>query len=221
MGCGKQVTPDNSNTALVTGSMLIRLTTAGPMDFTNYQYAFVFNSSGTGGEPYANAYTTSFLNYSFVWIVGAQNAGGSVGAALYEYFPVTNGISRIIVPVPSNDLQLVANSNGQGTQLTLQFQRSLFDTPIPSATATPTSVNPAPTSAAQNIWYMNPFTIAVSTEPNVVEDAGGLGPNDTSFSLPLDVSTYFDNTNPFQKAAANTNVSPAAQILGGEVENEP
>ena len=199
--------------------MLIRFTTVGPMDFTNYRYAIVFNTSGNGQEPYANAYLTSFLNYSFVWIVGAQS-GFSVSPTLDQIFPISNGLGEIGVSVPPALVQLTTNSNGQNNQFTLQFQRSLFYTATPTATPTPVSATPTavPTTASQNIWYANVFTIDSN---NNILDAGGLGSSDTSFTLPLDTTTAFDNTSPFQKAGAISTASTSAQIAGGEIQNQP
>jgi len=218
MGCGRDVTP-STNTALLSGTMLIRFTTVGPMDFTNYRYAIIFNTSGNGQEPYANAYLTSFLNYSFVWIVGAQN-GLSVAPSLDQIFPITNGLGEIGVSVPPSSVQLTTNSNGQNTQFTLQFQRALFYTPVPAATATPTSSIPTavPTTASQSLWNINVFTIDSN---NNILDAGGLGPNDTSFTLQVDTTSAFDNTLPFKKAGAISTASTSAQIAGGEIENQP
>ncbi len=218
VGCGRSVTPSTS-TALLRGNMLIRLTTAGPLDFEKYRYAFVFNTSGNGQQPYANAYLTSFLNYSFVWIVGAQN-GFSVAPSLNQIFPINNGLGQIGLSVPSQLVQLNPNSNSQNTQFTLQFDRALFYTPVPTSSPTPASANPIPaaTTSAQNIWRMNVFVI---DNNNAILDAGGLGPNDTSFTLPLDVTTKFNINNPFRKAGATSTVDLSAQIVGGEIQNEP
>jgi hypothetical protein len=217
-GCGREVTP-STNTALVSGTMLVRFNTVGLLDFANYRYAIIFNTSGNGQEPYANAYLTSFLNYSFVWIVGAQN-GASVSATLDQIFPISNGLGEIGVSVPPSSVQLNTNSNGQNTQFTLQFDRALFFTPVPTSTPTPIAVDPTavPTTASQNLWNINVFTIDAN---NNILDAGGLGPNDTSFTLQVDTNTANDNTLPFKKAGAITTASTSAQIAGGEIQNQP
>lgn len=199
--------------------MLIRVMTVGPLDFADYQYAIVFNTSGNGQEPYANAYLTSFLNYSFVWVVGAQN-GLSAAPTLEEVFPITNGLGEIGVSVPPSSVQFIPNSNGQGTEFTLQFARALFYTVTPTATPTPVVALPTavPTTAGQQTWNINVFTMNSS---NQILDAGGLGPNDTSFTLQVDTTTASDNTLPFKKAGANSTASTSAQIAGGEIQNEP
>jgi hypothetical protein len=199
--------------------MLVRFLTVGPLDFNNYRYAIVFNTSGNGQEPYANAYLTSFLNYSFVWVVGAQN-GLSTAPTLEEVFPITNGLGEIGVSVPPSSVQFIPNSNGQGTEFTLQFNRSLFYTATPTATPTPVVALPTavPTTASRQTWNINVFTI---DNQNNILDAGGQGTNDTSFTLQVDTSTVSDNTLPFKKAGAISTSSSSAQIAGGEIVNEP
>lgn len=219
MGCGRSVTP-STNTALIPGTMQIRFTTVGPMDFNNYRYAIVFNTSGNGQQPYANAYLTGFLNYSFVWIVGAQN-GLSVAPTLVQIYPDGGSLHPFYPTVIPSQVQLTPNSNGLNTQFTLQFQRSIFNQPSPIITPTPTTVLPGPTAttASQNVWNINVFTIDANN--NILDAGGPLGANDTSFTLPEDVNTQFDNTNPFQKTGASATANTSAQISSGEIQNQP
>lgn len=193
------------------------------MNFNLYRYAIVFNTSGNGQEPYANAFTTSLLNYSFVWIVGSQG-GSSVAPTLEQIYPVANNLQDTYVAVPPQDVQLVLNSNGNNNEFTLQFNRSLFYT-IPPTAVTPTPASGAvataqPTTASQNIWNINVFTLDGNSPPNII-DAAGLGVSDTSFSLQVDTTQNVDNAQPFNKAGSVTVSDPAAQIQGGEILNSP
>ncbi len=198
--------------------MRIRFDTQSPMNFNLYRYAIVFNTSGNGQEPFANAFTTSLLNYSFVWVVGSQG-GSSVAPTLEQIYPISNGIQSTYVAVPPQAVQLILNSNGSNSEFTLQFQRALFNTIPPTASPTPTTTSlptAEPTTTAQSIWNINVFTI---DNNNNILDAGGLGVSDTSFSLQVDTTMNVDNALPFRKAGATAPSDPAAQIIGGEVIN--
>ena len=147
--CGRQVTFPKPGTiaGLPAGNMLIRYTVQGTFDFTNYTYAIVFNTSGSGGTPYANTqFNGGFLNYSFAWFVGGKFGTVQSPPVLLQYYltpgSTTNvGTQQIVVPL--NLATLTLNSNGQNSQFTLLFSRLLFDrppigSPTPSPVATPT-----------------------------------------------------------------------------------
>jgi len=157
--CGRQVTFPAPGTVagIPAGNMLIRYTVAGTFDFTDYTYAIVFNTSGNGGTPYANTqFNGGFLNYSFAWFVGGKFGTVQSPPVLLQYYltpgSTTNvGTQQIVVPL--NLATLTLNSNGQNSQFTLLFSRTLFDrppigSPTPSPTATPTAlpsgVTPSP-----------------------------------------------------------------------------
>src|SRR5579872_6116913 len=76
--CGKIVTlpPGTTSAGIPSGYMLVRFRTSAPMNFQKYQYLIVFNTSGTGGTPYANAvFTGSYQNFTFAFDVsGMTNA---------------------------------------------------------------------------------------------------------------------------------------------------
>ena len=149
--------------------MLIRYRTSSPMDFNAVRYAVVFNTSGNGQPPYANGYNTGYANYSFIFIV-TGNGIGSVTTQLFQVTaaPGSNG-QPIFYPINFNPQQVVLtpNSNGNNTEFTLNFDRTLFygafgptavpsmtpspstspsssPTPTPTPTATPTGGSPSP-----------------------------------------------------------------------------
>ena|GEM_PF-386899 len=228
--CGRQVTFPTPGTSggLPAGNMLVRYTVAGTFDFTDYTYAIVFNTSGNGGTPYANTqFNGGFLNYSFAWFIGGKFGTVQSPPVLLQYYltpgSTTNvGTQQIVVPL--NLATLTLNSNGQNSQFTLLFSRSLLDRPAIGA-GTP---SPAPSASANTCsvqytyicdgWYVNFFVL---NSTGVPLDALGLnGVNDTTFSLALPTNTSFDYVNQLTvPAGAVSNGNPNASIAGGEIKN--
>ncbi|HXP93108.1 MAG TPA: hypothetical protein VN905_06520 [Candidatus Binatia bacterium] len=159
-----------------------------PLDFTNVSYVIVFNTSGSGAQPYANALTSGFQNYSFAWIVGGT--GGNAQPQLVQYFSVPGtgtGLQTQPVVVPPQNVQLLVGTSGTPNEFTLNFARVSFNVPNPAVSATPsaaatatstptssptptsgptptpTGATPAPsllpTTAAQVNWNINFFTV--------------------------------------------------------------
>jgi hypothetical protein len=199
--------------------MQVKFTTAQPMDFTNVQYVVMFNTSTSGGMPYANGYQTNYANYSFALVVGGNGTTSSVQVIQYVRNTGVGGgqvASPVNLPYTPQQLQANLNSNGQNTQFTITFDRRLFN----GIVATP---SPVP-GANPNLWYINWFTTNGSGQPI---DAPGLGgPQDQTFTFPTtglpgsDISTSFD-----QQFSANAGwpqvTSRSAQIAAGEVINAP
>ncbi|MHB8355630.1 MAG: hypothetical protein ACYDDQ_02945 [Vulcanimicrobiaceae bacterium] len=247
--CGRQVTPNRTSPGgrgggLAAGSMQVKFQTQGQMDFANVRYVIMFNTSGTGGEPYANGYQTNYQNYSFALVVGGS--GNSVAQpVLYQYIHQTGpGGAVAIVPYrlyyTPQQLTFLPNSNGLGTEFSITFDRTLFYgisvTPSPSPTATasasasaspspsPSSSPPAatpqpqPTTASQTTWYVNFFTTDTSGNPL---DAFGIGgATDQSFVWSIDTTKIFDQQ---QFVGQNATQAPyaSAQISIGEIANNP
>jgi hypothetical protein len=219
--CGRQVTPDRSTTpsGLPAGFMQVKFTTAQAMDFTNVQYVIMFNTSTSGGMPYANGYQTNYANYWFAIVVGGNGVLSSVQVVQYVRNTGVGGgqvASPQVLPYTPQQLQFNLNSNGQNTQFTVTFDRRLFNGIVPTP-------SPAP-GANPNLWYANWFTTNGSGQPI---DAPGIGgPQDQTFTFPtsglpgFDVSTSFDQQ--FNANAGWPQVTPrSAQIAGGEIINSP
>jgi len=154
VACGRQVTPDRTGpqVGVLPGRMLIRFDTASPMDFQNYRYLVVFNTSGNGGVPYSNGFNTGYANYSFIFAVSGNS--GQVLAQLYQIVQQPGGASgqpsQVLLQTSPIQVQFNPNSNGLGTEFTINFDRTLmFGIGTPS---------PGPTSSPLSIWYFNFFT---------------------------------------------------------------
>src|SRR5579875_1157343 len=137
--CGRQITSPAAGTSADTttpaGWMSLRFRVKGPLDFTNVEYVIVFNTSGNGAQPYANALTSGFQNYSVP----------SAGTGLQ---------TQPVVVLPQN-VQLLIGTSGTPDEFTLRFARISFNVPNPAATgasspsSTPTATSgPSPTASA-------------------------------------------------------------------------
>jgi hypothetical protein len=241
VACGRQVTPNPPESiggnSILPGYMLVRFRTAGPMNFNSYRYVIVFNTTGNGQEPYANAFQTGFQNYSYAWIIGAQGGIVSNPPGLIQYYLLpgtTSGLGQQTVVVPPELAQLTTNTDGGNTTFQLLFARTLFNqpnptSPSPAPTRTPgpspssgATAMPAPlaTTPAQAKWNVNFFTTDTNGIP--IDALGPNGKNDNSFSLVIDTSQFTDCTDQCFKTAGAPNVAdPAAQIAGGEIINSP
>lgn len=230
--CGRQITPNRttSPSGLSPGQMQIKFSTQGTLDFVNNWYVLAFNSSGTGTEPYAKYgnQLQNWLNYSFEIIVFQPNAGSPVQASVWQFGSTSgpNGPLKTpyaVQPIPPQNLFVTPNCNGSGTQFCITFNRQIFITTAPFASPSPApSATGAPGGVA-NTWFINWFVAQPGGNPSgqVVSAAGPFGITDTTFMQQYDVSTTFDN--PWNQSVAGVPQapSPASQIIGGEVLNNP
>src|SRR5579875_2811863 len=91
--CGRIVTvpKTTSNGGLVpSGDMLVRYRVLGTLDFQNFRYLVVFNTSGNGITPYGNSLNTAYLNFSFILTFGGASFGGAQ-YGLYQVIPIASG----------------------------------------------------------------------------------------------------------------------------------
>ncbi|MGH7707626.1 MAG: hypothetical protein ACREM6_06835, partial [Vulcanimicrobiaceae bacterium] len=147
--CGRQVTPNpgsgGTTPTLGAGTMLVTFDTVGTLDLTTYSYVILFNTSGQGGEPYANALASgTFANYSFALVVGGTF--GTAAPTLIQYYVnpgVSNNLQFRTLQYDPSQLTFTNNSNGRNTEFQILFNRNLLNvaspvaTPTPAATATP------------------------------------------------------------------------------------
>ncbi len=182
VACGRQITPSpSSSNSNLAGHIDLRFRVNGPLAFSTYDYQVVINACG-GGVPYPNPATTSYKNYTYSFNVGTSPFGVlQVYPILLQYKLTTgsNGLTPLPVqPNPSFE-SLNTNSNGQGTEFELIFDRQLLDNPLgvsqpcPSFTQPPaatTASGPAPSPG------VGPSSIAQSDRIFAVADAATLSP---------------------------------------------
>lgn len=249
--CGRQITgvgsaTSNSNVTVQPGFMSLRFRVNAALDFTNVRYVIVFNTSGSGAQPYANALTSGFQNYSFAWIVGGT--GGNAQPQLVQYFSVPGtgtGLQTQPVVVPPQNVQLQIGTSGNAGEFTLTFARVSFNVPNPAvsasptpgasatATATPTAgptpsptpsaATPAPslipTTPAQVNWNINFFTTDPSGNP--IDANGTQGILDTSFVQSVNVTQVVNGPAYVKPAGSSTVNNQSAAISQDQVNNNP
>ena len=164
--------------------MLVRFRTQGDMNFGQFQYVVVFNTSGNGQEPYANANITGYANYSYAFVITGSNATVSL-PKLIQYFQnptVLGGISTVQVVYPPQLVTFIPppSSNGSNREFTLIFSRSLFNQPNPAASPTPLPTmtpSPSPSPVPSLTPTPNPGASASATpSPSPSPTASGLSP---------------------------------------------
>ena len=212
--------------------MQVKFTTTGVMDFNTYRYVIVFNTAGlregSGAnqmEPYAqtgnagNGGSGAYLNYCFAIVVGGS--GGSVTAQAIQYVPqqsTSGGTVKFPYPLvlPPQDLLLTLNTNGQQSQFTVLFPRTIFS----GIFGNTSGVTPNPSSSAQPlapVWYVN--WITADRNGNAVYQPYGLqSPVFPGYSVDTRVqssSPVFNEPNPPQAP------TDGAQFFSGQVDNTP
>jgi hypothetical protein len=231
--CGRQVTPNREAlgaTGLQPGFMSVKFRVASGFNFQSDSYAIVFNTTGANVTPVAEAANDNYAGYSIAIVVGGQN--GQVGAnAFYYYRPTNTSQQPEYFPIGTTPQQLILtlNTNGLGTEFTVQFSRDLANftvTPTPMPTATPTP-SPGTTAAPANVdWHFNFFVVNGAVAPSenaagltIIDSLGSQGPTDATYVSPaLPVGTTFDT--PFQIDEGNHPSIPDA-LTGGEIANNP
>lgn len=222
--CGRQVTGLNTpgGGSIPQGQMLIRLNVVGTLDFVNFTYVIVFNTSGTGGEPYSQALATGLLNYSYSFAFGGGSSGQEIFTQYFANPGTTASINHRNLTIAPELFQFQPNFSGLTSQFQVQFFRSLLDQPNPTATVAPTATGspvPNPTTTAQQSWYIN-FFVTDSTG-NVVDSMGPNGSTDTTYNLLIN-TTQSQNIN-YTKPTGGTVPAdgPNAQLAGFTLLNTP
>jgi hypothetical protein len=232
-GCGRQVTGLGltGNGIVQSGQTLIRFETAGQLDFQNVSYLMVFNTSGSGQQPYAQGFNTNFQNWSVYYIVGGgANFANSPGLEQVYQNPANAAAQSFNISYPTTIVNFqpsIPSGNAQfGFQIT--FNRCVFDlappTSNPSVPATANGICPPFVNASVgNIWNVSLFTLDRTLTP--IDSLSTNGPSATDYNVSFDVTQVIPgNGNSGQrfKPANNATVSnPAAQITGIEIFNTP
>jgi len=216
VACGQQVTPNPPGQGAAgasPGYMAVKVDVAGPFNFSNYQYWIVFNTSGNGLTPDTTPLVNNWAGYSDAIVV--SGSGGATSAQAVQIVRQPN-VQPTFYPLPATagQLQYLPNSNGNGTEFTILFKRSLF-TPI----ATPRP--PATPPPLANTWLFNAFTTQSNGQvPIFVDSMGAGGPLNPQYVSPqLQVTSCFDATN--YALNSSLQMDPAAQLVSVEIGNNP
>ncbi|HEY1429249.1 MAG TPA: hypothetical protein VGF18_06725 [Candidatus Tumulicola sp.] len=189
-------TPSAPATGIDAGFMRITVRVAGRLDFSNYRYLVVLNTSGNGLTPHFgrnagwSAYSASLQ---------AANEAGSPLAQIDRYVSGGPHVPPAIVAVEAtpNELQFEPNSGGAGKTLSFTFERSLLD---------------ADGAQTASDWR---FNVAVLKSDDV---EGYLGACASCFKSPaLPVGEAFDTT----IAGSSESAPGPARIASVELENRP
>lgn len=221
-GCGRQVTgldlPSGSTIAPL-GDSLIRFETAGPLDFQNFTYIIVFNTTGNNQQPYAQGLNSDFKNWSaFFSVGGGANFANSPQLEQVFQDPSSGSPRTFNVPIPAGTLTfqptVPSASAPYGFQIT--FNNCLLDLAPPTATGTPvvnTSHQCPPYKQIATYWNVSLFTLDRSGSP--VDSLGVNGPSDTSYTFQYDTASSAPQ-NKFKPAGGGTVQNLSAQITGVE-----
>ena len=248
--CGRQVTPTRSGVGpggLQSGFMSVKFRVQSAFNFSSDSYGVVFNTSGTEVTPLPVTLANNYAGYSMAIVVGGS--GGTVQALPYFFFrPNTTSQIPVLYPIGATPQQLIfqPNTNGQGTEFTVIFDRvlALFSatttpTPRPTPTTSPTaspsaspsgSPSPSPTSSGvtvSNLWNYNFFVVQGQVQQfesqgslTIIDSLGAGGPNDTTYvSQVLDVSTAFDTGAFYSQTGSHPSIPDA--LAGGDIANNP
>lgn len=193
--------------ARAAGTMLLRFRVAGPLDFAKVRYVVLFNTTGNGIEPYTNP--TSYLNYSFAWVVGGT--AGMAQPQLLQYFAapgIGTGPQVRPIVVPPQLAQLSVTNSGAPGEFTLTFNRSLFNAPNPNG------------QRFSPIWSVN--FITTDSQGNPIDANGTAGISDVSFQNYARINTaQFVDVRYFKPAGSNAVSNPSAAIAQNEIINNP
>jgi hypothetical protein len=242
------VTPDRIGVGpggLQPGFMSVKFSVQTGFNFSTDSYAIVFNTSGNGVTPLPVTVANNYAGYSMAIVVGGS--GGTVQALAYYYYrPSTTSQIPVLYPIGATPQQLILqpNTNGQGSQFTVIFDRvlALFSatttpTPSPSPTASTSpsaspsgSPSPSPTTsgvAVSNLWNFNFFVVSGQVQQfesqgslTIIDSLGSQGGNDITYvSQTLDVSTSFDTGAFYIQAGTHPSLPDA--LASGDIANNP
>jgi hypothetical protein len=218
--CGRQVTPNPpglGSGGAPPGYVALSFQVAEPFNFSNYEYMFVFNTSGSDVTPSTDTWQTNWAGYRIALI--ARGNGGASSAELVQFVPPKAGKGPpgwLPLNTTPQQLSYNPNSNGAGTQFSMLVEKSVLRgySPSPSPSSSPT---PTPSS----LWTFNAFSAgnAASQGQWVFADSlGAGGPIDPQFVSPqLCFTEPFENTYTAQYMQGD----PTAQIVSVVIANNP
>jgi hypothetical protein len=192
--------PGSSNLAradIAPGYMKVSFEVAAPLQFSKYQYAVIFNTTGSGKTPESN----SWAGYSFALQTNRQSGEPSAEAVAFvrsrnPHVPP----AQFVIGTTPRQFTFTAYSNGAKTQFTILFQRSIFD-----------AFERREKSSA---WLFNAFS---NSKNGFVDSMGSCG---SCFVSPkLSVDQAFDKT--IMASKKPKGIEPSAKIVSVEFANNP
>jgi hypothetical protein len=187
-----------------------------PFNFSNYQYWVVFNTSGNGLTPDTHPFQSNWAAYSSALEVAG--VGGATFARAIQFVKNSNPhIPPAFVPLITTpqQFQYNANSNGSGTEFSIIFQRSIFN-----SIASP-GPGPTPTPFANN-WRFNAFTTQANPSNQLiyVDSMGAGGPVDPQWNSPnIPITICADQT--YYALSSGLQIDPPALIESVDIGNNP
>ncbi|HEX8828505.1 MAG TPA: hypothetical protein VF778_10355 [Xanthobacteraceae bacterium] len=216
--CGRQVTPNPPGVGAggaPLGYMAAYFDVSSPFNFSNYQYMFVFNTTGNGVTPSTQTLQTNWAGYSYALM--ALGSGGAAYAKPVQFIRNSNPhISPAWIFLGSTPQQFSfnANSNGSGTEFSMLFQQRIFASPSPVPSGTPRPYAP--------MWTFNAFVTQASNQGQWLfydsMGAGGPVPPEFVNTPQLCITEPFDQT---YYAIYSGGQDPSAQIVSVELANNP
>ncbi len=212
--CGRQVTPSPGASSNLSGKMVIRFRVRGTLDFNNVNYVIVFNTTGTGGEPYPQAELTSFANFSYAFAVGADHGGAGVTLPTLFQYIVAPGTSNNLNPQPvqlgASTTQFIPMDSLANNEFQLTFTRLQLDNPLMfNATATPgATLSP--------VASLTPSPAATTAAPSA--PPSGFAPTNTPLALATSQAqrTWFINFFTIDRTANGGSGAPLDSLgIGG------
>jgi hypothetical protein len=179
------------------GYMKVTFDVAAPLKFSKYQYQVILNTTGDGKTPEAN----SWVGYSFALETNRQSGMPSAKAIAFirnrnPHVPP----AQFIIGVTPGQFDFTSNSNGNGTEFTIRFQRSIF--------------NAFQHHTKSSTWLFNAFT---NSESGFVDSMGSCG---SCFVSPtLSVDKVFDEK--FLASRKPKGIELSAKIVSVEFANNP
>lgn len=216
--CGRQVTPNPPGLGpggAPPGYIAFFFDTQSTFNFTQYQYMFVLNTTGSGVTPSTDTLQTNWAGYSFALVaIGNGISSYAEPVALLHNSNPHIAPAWVRLGTTPQTFSYNLNNNGTGTEFSILAQRRIFDyNPSPS---------PSPSASPSNIWTFNAFVAQAQSGGGnwlFYDSMGAGGPIDPQFVSPtLDLAQCFDNT----YFAIDSNIpDPAAQIVSVEIANNP
>jgi hypothetical protein len=216
--CGRQVTPNPPGLGAggaPPGYIAFFFNTEAPFNFSQYQYMFVLNTSGSRVTPSTDTWQTNWAGYVFN-LVALGNGITSSATAVYLAHGSNPHFPPRWLPLGTTPqtFSYNLNDNGTGTEFSMLAQRRIFNyAPSPS---------PSPSASPSNLWTFNAFVTQAngSGQWQFVDSLGSGGPTDPQYVSPtLCMTEPFDNT--YFPQGQYVPTDPAAQIVSVEIANNP